>query len=223
MGTVWSIRSTNGGGKTTLARRFLPSPLTGSARGGPVDLAPYYAPTKKDPQRRLRVTGYVKETAMGRVGVVGPYSAACGGLDQVPDFATSRASIDMLLDHELMRCQHVVAEGLLASGVFGSWGVYAQELRARGHAYAWCYLMTPYEVCVERIKARQAAAAAAEPNKKRNPINWSLVRGKHEQVLSNRLRALAAGETVYDLPLGLETEAMIAMMNGGGEEFRVRA
>lgn len=181
-----------------------------------MELNHYYAPTKKEPERWKRVPGYVRDSQqLGRIGVVGPYSSACGGLDQVQDFATSRAAIRYMID--TLGCRHVVAEGLLASGVYGSWGEYSALLRGQGHVYAFCYLQTPLEVCKERIKLRQAAAG--KPGK---AIQWQLVEGKYAQVVSNRQKALEAGEVVYDLPYLSEVQAVIDIMAGRGEKHRVR-
>lgn len=227
MGTVYSIRGTNGSGKTTLARAFLPPNAMGDNLGGPVDLNHYPSPTKKDPNRQLRSQGYVTEgyaaegyvtegwTSLGRVGVVGKYDAACGGMDRMPDFAVCRGAISYLLNE--LHCDAVIAEGLLASGVYGSWGVYAKELRQQGHNYAFCYLSTPLEICKERIKALQVKAGKVD-----KIINWSLVDAKYDQVISNRKIALANGEMVYDLPYSHEVHALSAIMRGEGDEYRAQ-
>jgi len=214
MGVVLSIRGTSGSGKTSVARRFLPAPITGGPKGGPVDLNAYPAPTKRDPARLLRVTGYVREsTQLGRIGVCGPYHNACGGMDQLGSFEICRGAILHLLQE--LDCKFVIAEGLLASGVYGSWGEFSALLRAQGHAFAFCYLQTPLDVCKTRVKARQAEAG--KPDKE---INWGNLDAKYEQVISNREKALAAGELVYDLPYGREVEAVIDIMSGQGEKYR---
>lgn len=216
MGTVFSIRGTNGSGKSSVARRFLPVPLTGGPKGGPAELNLYPSPTKKDPERQKRVPGFVRVSQqLGHVGVVGPYSTACGGLDQVVDFQASRRAISFMLNH--LGCSHVIAEGLLASGVYGSWGEYSKLLREQGHTYAWCYLSTPLEICRQRIKARQEAAGRVN-----KVINWDLVDGKYAQVVANRLKALEMGEVVYDLPFLGEVEAVIDIMRGRGENHRAK-
>ena len=217
MGTVLSIRGTNGSGKSSIARRFLPSPLTGGQHGGPVNLNWYPSPTKKEPGRQKRVEGYGRDSKqLGCIGIVGPYKTSCGGLDQVQDFEVSRGAISYMLD--TLCCEWVIAEGLLASGVYGSWGKYSELLRSQGHIYAFCYLNTPLEVCKERIKMRQEAAG-----KKDKVINWQLVEDKFNSVRGNRDIALSHGEVVYDLPYLKEVEAVIDIMMGKGDEHRVRA
>ena len=214
MGTVLSIRGTSGSGKTTVVRRFLPAPLTGGPKGGPVDLNWYSAPTKKDPDRQLRVPGYTRQSEqLGLIGIVGPYHNACGGMDQLPSFSVCRGAVNYMLNQ--MECRWVFAEGLLASGVYGSWGEFSQGLRQFGHEYAWCYMNTPLEVCKERVRARQAAAG--QPDK---DINWGNLEAKYEQVIGNREKALSMGELVYDLPYGNEITAVIDIMSGKGDQWR---
>jgi hypothetical protein len=216
MGTVYNIRGTNGSGKSTLARAFLPD-LKGNAvpcDGGPVDLNWYDAPTKKDPDRRLRVEGHVKATLGQKliVGTVGPYRTACGGLDAVPSFSVQQDAIrDMLMR---LLVPNVIAEGVLASTVYGSWAVFADYLERSGDRLAWVYLTTPLEVCLERIQARQRAAG------KEREIKTDLVADKVKAINATRTKALAAGRLVYDLPFGAEVEALTAIMDGKGEMYR---
>lgn len=212
MGTVLSIRGTSGSGKTTVARRFLPAPLD----KGRTDLNWYPAPTKREPERQLRVTGYVRESSqLGLIGVIGPYHNACGGMDQLPSFSVCRGAIVYALN--MLECRHVIAEGLLASGVYGSWGEFSASLREHGHTYAWCYMNTPLEVCKERVRKRQAEAGAEGKE-----INWGNLETKYAQVIGNRETALKAGEVVYDLPYGGEVSAVIDIMSGQGEKWRAR-
>ena len=210
MGQIWSLRSTNGGGKTTLARRFIP------VRAQPVELISWPSPTKKDPGRYRPIVGYLRDSrALGRVAVIGPYSAACGGLDQLPCFQASREAIFAALEGQ--RAPHVIAEGLLASGVTGSWAVFAREMQQLGHCYNWTYLSTPLEVCKERVRARQALKGSTRE------IQWELVESKYSQVRATRERALAAGFPVWDLPWenqAITAEAMTAIMMGKGEKYR---
>jgi hypothetical protein len=136
-------------------------------------------------------------------------------MDQIPSFEVCRGAISHMLDP--MECGHVIAEGLLASGVYGSWGEYSAQLRAAGHAFAFCYLHAPLEVCVERVRRRHAAAGRPEKQ-----INWGNLEAKWHQVVANRARALAAGELVYDLPFEDELAALIKIMAGQGDEYRAQ-
>lgn len=221
--TVYQIRGTNGSGKSTLARAFIAgdpaaTPNRKDVRCSPtvVDLAWYPAPTKREPERRKSVEGYCSpQIAPGLdVLVVGSYRTACGGLDGVPDFETSFAAIrEAARIHatygEAAVNQAIIAEGVLASTVWGSWGEFHELIQrySPGQAeLAFCYLDTPVEVCLERIKKRQEAAG------KVRPINEQLVRDKVKAIAATRLRALAAGALVYDLPWRSAEEALRAIM-----------
>jgi predicted ABC-type ATPase len=225
MALVINIRGTNGSGKTTLARRYLPPNLGGDERGGPVDLVHYAAPTKRDPQRRASVEGYGRTDL--RTILVGSYKTACGGLDTIASFdrqhAAIRAAIRILerFPHDVQRQASgdntVIAEGILASTVFGSWGEFASDLKEVGHQFAFTYLQTPLDVCLERIRARQEAAG------KVRDIKVELVESKVRAIAATRAKALHEGHLVYDLPFGGETEALAAIVARDGEAFRAKS
>lgn len=221
MALVINIRGTNGSGKTTLARRYLPPDLKGDARGGPVDLVHFASPTKRDPNRRASVEGYGRTDL--RTIVVGSYKTACGGLDTIASFdrqhAAIRAAIRILgklpqEPHQQYKDDTVIAEGILASTVFGSWGEFASDLKEVGHQFAFTYLQTPLDVCLERIRARQEAAG------KVRDIKVELVESKVRAIAATRAKALHEGHLVYDLPFGGETEALAAIVARDGEAFR---
>lgn len=202
MGTVYNIRGTNGAGKTTLARAFL---------GVPVDLNWFPSPTKKDPARQLRVEGYWKPG----VAVVGRYGPACGGLDTVSaGFAVQQGALSYALD-KWTSGVNVIAEGVLASTVYGSWATFDLQLEAAGHRFAWCYLDTPLEVCYEHIRKRQEAAGNAG-----KVIKGDLVADKHKAILATRRKALADGRLVYDIPYRISVGALTDIMNGDWEGYR---
>jgi hypothetical protein len=202
MGTIWNIRGTNGSGKSHLARAFLPVNLYENS----YHLHQYPSPTKKDPDRRVAAKGYVHD----HVGVVGPYETACGGLDALPSFEIQRnACLAFINDFQGM-VPNVIAEGILASTVYGSWGEFANYVRLRGHRFAFVYLHTPLEVCIERIKFRQAESG------KVREIKWDQVKAKHAAILGTREKALKDGQYVVDLPPGLEEAALRDAMSGGG-------
>lgn len=229
--TIYNIRGTNGSGKSTLARSFIRGDAAAEpnryVEGSPivVDLCWYDAPTKKDPARRLAVEGYCSpELRPGLdVLVVGSYRTACGGLDAVPNFETTFRALDgaVNIHRDYARSaehQAIVAEGVLASTVWGSWGEYAQpSLDADGCdvRFAFCYLNTPLEVCLERIRKRQEAAG------KVRDIKVELVRDKIKAINATRDKALAAGHLVYDLPWEEPIAPLTAIMTGaaGAEDM----
>ena len=205
--TVYNIRGTNGSGKSTLARAYSKPPEGEElSMSGPLDLHWYHSPTQRDPDRRKSVEGFGITTPKLSTVLVGSYKTACGGLDAVPDFARSFSAINKAV--KLLEVsatpgseQAVIAEGILASTVWGSWGDYAMKLRTGQAAVpsntarvAFCYLDTPLEVCLERIVRRQEAAG------KVREIKRELVEDKVRAIAATRRRALEAGELVYDIP-----------------------
>lgn len=211
MAVVYNIRGTNGSGKTTLARRFLPAPRS----QGMVALTSYAAPTKKEPDRRLCVPGYLRATRRGTIGVVGSYETACGGLDTVPTFMLQQQAISDMID---LGADAVIAEGVLASTVYGSWAEFADIFRhahsVSGHQFAFVYMTTSIELCLQRIKFRQEKAG------KVREIKEDLVRDKARAIAATRLKALAWGHIVYDLPEVDPEVALSDIMVGLGDKYR---
>lgn len=203
--TIYNIRGPNGSGKSTLARSCImgdpaAEPNRPDRKSSPtmVDLHWYASPTKKDPARQKAVEGYVTSRDDVEAIVVGSYRTACGGLDATPNFEAAFRSLDKAV--ELLRSREaphkaVIAEGVISSTVWGSWGEYANEVMECDQAvFAFCYLIPPLEVCLERIRERQRAAGGEKP------IKEELVADKIKAVSATRLKALEAGHLVYDLP-----------------------
>ncbi|QIG74927.1 P-loop NTPase domain-containing protein [Rhizobium phage RHph_I72] len=182
---IINIRGTNGSGKTTLARTFQDHP---SARV--VNLVDYAAPTKKDPEAIKFVTGVVTDLpGVGSVCCVGSYSQAQGGLDTVPNFELQR----MAIAHAAAICDHVVCEGILASTVAGSFVEFFTRMQIAGHKVAVCYLDTPLQMCLDRIKARQEKAG------KVRDIKTDQVADKVKAIAATRAKFDAAGIPTYTL------------------------
>lgn len=189
---ILNIRGTNGSGKTTLARAFI-KPDT------EVVLTEYTHQLKASVISRP-IYGYRSDG----VCVIGSYRTACGGLDTIKTFELSRRVIRTALE---LGDSHVIAEGVLASTVFGSWAAFARQMDEAGYPFVFAYLQTPVEVCLERIRMRNGGKA----------IDEKLVRDKVRAVAATREKAMAAGLQVYDLPLGGELEAAHAILRGEGD------
>ena len=207
--TILQIRGTNGSGKSTLARSFIAgdpaaAPNQPGVKDSPtlVDLCWYASPTKAAPDRRKAVEGYCSPAFLPDTDclVVGSYRTACGGLDGVPDFGTSFAALDgavrVCRNHPMAEHQAIICEGVLASTVAGSWLKYADQSQGDGCdvEFAFCYLDTPLEVCLERIRKRQEAVGRARD------IKTELVADKIRAIAATRRKAIDAGALVYDLP-----------------------
>jgi hypothetical protein len=208
MATVLNIRGTNGSGKTTLARSFLAMHHEGG-RSPDFDLVRFPSPTKRDPDRMGGVPGYGR--AHDRTILVGPYHTACGGLDGIASFDRQRLSIRSAIRRG---ASYVVAEGVLASTVYGSWAAFDDAVSAAGNAFAWCYLDTPVEVCLARIRERQRAAG------REREIKEGLVHDKVAAIARTRERAIADGRMVYDLPWEIAEDAIWSLVRGEGEHLR---
>lgn len=196
---IINIRGTNGSGKTTLARAFIGDPAETE-----VVLHEYEEQLKASVKTRA-VLGYRHDGVI----VVGSYRTACGGLDTVKTFELSRRVIRTAADLG----GHVVAEGVLASTVFGSWAAFARQMDEAGYPFAFCYLQTPVEVCLERI--RQRIRDRGEEVR----FDEKLVRDKVRAVAATRERAMAAGLQVFDLPIGDEERALREIMGGEGDAY----
>lgn len=139
---IVNIRGCNGSGKTTIVRRFLeklPSTPLGGKPGRP--------------------NGYVVEAdAWGiatPVYVVGSYENTCGGADGI---TTQEEIADRVVKAHALG--HVLVEGLLMSKSSAG-GHVAPVLKKHGAIFA--FLDTPWEVCLERVLARRAAAGNTKP------------------------------------------------------------
>lgn len=197
MKTFLNIRGTNGSGKSTLARRFF----------GEHDATVTLVDKEFDRMRtkdgitlasesvRIKVTGQVNPDT--NTCVVGSYSTMAGGLDKVKYFTAQFAAIDAAL--ALPDVDLVVAEGVLASTVFGSWAEHSKRLIKEGHHVVWAFMSTPVDVCVQRVFARNGG----------KPVKVDQIRDKHVQIDRVRQRALTvAGLTVLELPYEHEWETL---------------
>lgn len=219
MTTIYQIRGTNGSGKTTVARAFLAPDYQTQT---PVDLSSYPSPTKKDPSRVLRYPGYGHDGVL----VLGKYDDGCGGMDRHPagkGFAVPIDAINYALRNPIFESVHsIICEGVLASGVFGSWSDFAQGL-PKEDQFVFVYMWTPLDVCLERIQQRRVEAGA-EP--KTGP-DWDRmvknVADKFTGTAATRAKAIAAGHMVYDLPVGHEVEAMKDLVAFGAGSTVVEA
>ena len=139
---IVNVRGANGSGKTTIVRRFLeklPSEPLGGKPGRP--------------------SGYrVDATSWGirsPVFVVGSYENTCGGADGI---STQEEIAERTTKAHIYG--HVLVEGLLMSKSSAG-GYVAPVLKSRGAIFA--FLDTPWEVCLERVLARRAAAGNDKP------------------------------------------------------------
>ena len=184
MGTFINIRGTNGSGKSTLARSLFSD--------GCLQPLVYSYTNERGKQKEVRAN-----IGKSGVAVLGDYSTMAGGLDKIDRFSFQQEAIDAALD----QFKIVVAEGVLASTVYGSWAHFADALAAKGHRTIWAYLATPGDECLRRIQVRNGG----------KPIKGELVLDKIRAIAATRARALRAEGhiQVLDLPYGAESEVLL--------------
>lgn len=178
------LRGTSGSGKSWLVWQLLNDPM-----GCWVDdQGPHL--TLATSQGKVVTRGYRSGT--WRIAVVGPYRTPCGGCDAVP----TQDEIGARIHRYAALGDHVVFEGLLASGLQSRYEALARALATLGHRYYALFLDTPLDVCLARIQARRAARGDTRPLNAQNTI------AKHgaAQKCLPRLRALGLHAEL--LPMG---------------------
>jgi hypothetical protein len=142
MNQIVNIRGCNGSGKTTIVRRFLERLPT--EKLGPLPNKPW---------------GYKVDASSWGVArpilVVGSYENTCGGADGINTQEEIATRVVAALEHG-----HVFVEGLLMSKSSAG-GHVAPILKDHGAVFA--FLNTPWEVCLERVLGRRAAAGNDKP------------------------------------------------------------
>jgi thymidylate kinase len=139
---IVNIRGCNGSGKTTVVRRFLDR-----------------LPTTKLGPNSSKPWGYrVDASAWGisaPVMIIGSYENTCGGTDGIS--TQEEIAERTTLAHGY---GHVLVEGLLMSKSSAG-GHVAPILKAHGAIFG--FLDTPWDVCLERVLGRRAAAGNDKP------------------------------------------------------------
>jgi hypothetical protein len=186
---ILNFRGTSGSGKTTVVRGLMSKypiiiPLGEQPEKKPdgyecrpdrTGLAPYDSPVADAPN----------------LYVVGSYKNTCGGCDGIK---TQNEACDRVRRYAPLG--DVVFEGLLISHIFGRYKLLDQEMnREHGHTTIWAFLDTPLELCLDRIRARRDARAAAN-GKESKPLNtqntedkWHDARRSFEKATSSGLDA----------------------------------
>lgn len=141
--------------------------------------------------RRSRPLVYKIQPSNGvsPVYVFGSYATVCGGVDTITDYKT--------IVPELLRRYasqgHVLFEGMLMSGTYGTIGACLTELEQQKHEVLIGFLDTPIEVCLTRINARRAARGKLDPVNPKNTVS------KHNQTLGARVNFERRGHQTVTL------------------------
>ena len=155
---ILNFRGTSGSGKTTVVRGLMAKYPTITPLGE--------FPEKKPDGYECRPGVDKFNKILPNLYVVGSYKNTCGGCDGIKtqDEACARVRRYAALGD-------VLFEGLLISHIFGRYKLLDQEMKKEhGHTTIWAFLDTPLELCLDRIRARRDARAAAK-GKEPKPLN----------------------------------------------------
>lgn len=139
---IVNIRGCNGSGKTTLVRRFIEKLPTQPLGGKPSRPLGY----------RVDASAWGIETP---VFIIGSYENTCGGADGI---STQEQIADRTV--KAYGHGHVLVEGLLMSKSSAG-GHVAPVLKEHGAIFG--FLDTPWDVCLQRVLGRRAAAGNDKP------------------------------------------------------------
>lgn len=177
---VIDIRGTHGSGKSHIIRKLMSyytwKPFMGEGRA-----------TKKGPVK-IRHLGF--ECKQMNAIVLGNYAEGVpsGGCDNIQD------PEEVVRRVKLFNTTHkyVFMEGILVSHTFARYSELAFELGD----YWFCFLNTPLEVCIERVKSRNANSASTNIR----PFNDLNIRKDYRQIYEVvRNKCIAAGHKVVVL------------------------
>lgn len=172
MSLVFSIRGTNGSGKSSLVREFMKS------------LGPHNRMLGLDG----KPAGYEFKKNGRTVFVLGKYETDCGGLDASFSYPGAADDVCQFLQ-DLAKYGDVVCEGVIAMSSYGIARLtkLAASLKSQGHHIVFALLDTPEDVCIERVKARRAAKGNTKPF---DPAN---LRSKYASIHKDQEKLRAAG------------------------------
>lgn len=145
--TVINIRGTSGSGKSYIVKNIL----------------------GKDPNwikwvEDGKILGYFNNV-LGW-SIIGSYENVCGGCDGIKTQEETEQRIKICLSYGY----NVIFEGLLISTLTSRWLRFAQEISPVANLL-FCYLDTPIEECLSRVKARREAKGNTKPLNPDNTVN----------------------------------------------------
>jgi len=137
---ILNVRGTHGSGKSTIVQDILKKYVS--------------APIGPRPERpegyKVTIPGLSKP-----LFVVGPYATQCGGCDAIQPYDLIWPRVEAYAIRG-----HVLFEGALVSSSVGNIG---RAMAARKKSCVVCFLDTPLEVCLYRIRQRRAAKGDTRP------------------------------------------------------------
>lgn len=143
---IINIRGTHGSGKSTIVKQILNNHEWKAAGVGKKDRPANY---------EVSIPGLKKP-----LFVVGSYETSCGGCDGIQPYSDIWGRVDMFA-----QIGHVIFEGALVSSSYGNIGRASEKF---GDDIVFCFMDTPVNECLRRIKQRRAERGN---NKPLNPNN----------------------------------------------------
>lgn len=141
-----NFRGINGAGKTTLVNLLMEHLGPAEPIMGP-DIRPRKGKNAGLP-RPERIAAYRLQGSEQPMYVMGRYTNACGGLDNL-----SGVDWDWIVE-EALRLEslgHVILEGAVASTIFPRFATITEH---SGSPFVWCFLDTPLEQCFANVQNR---------------------------------------------------------------------
>ncbi len=149
-----NFRGINGAGKTTLVNQLMKHLGPAEPIMGP-DIRPRKGKNAGKP-RPERIAAYRLRGSEQPMYVMGRYTNACGGLDNL-----SGVNWDWIVE-EALRLEslgHVILEGAIASTI---WGRFETMVQRSGSPFVWAFLDTPLEQCFANIQTRNGGKPIKE-------------------------------------------------------------
>lgn len=160
---IINVRGTSGSGKTYAVRQLMEHLEPCGEVYGTGDMFP-----------ESKVLAHVFFHELQPVFVIGDYSSSeCGGCDKI----RTQNKVCALIRH-FSQFGHVIFEGMILSNNYSRYVTLAEELEGYGEKFAFMYLTTPIEVCLEQVRERRLAAGNTDPLDPTNTVR------KHDQVVS---------------------------------------
>jgi ABC-type dipeptide/oligopeptide/nickel transport system ATPase component len=168
MSTIFNLRGTSGAGKSTVAHTILKLfnhrvVEWGGASG-----------------KKPMVYEVTLRQGKSPLYILGGYRTQCGGCDGITDYQT----IVPLLLSKYAPKGHILFEGLLISGGYGSVGRSMTLAERKGHTAIFALLDTPLELCLKRIGERRLLRGKTEPlNPKNTEQKFKAARNTQEKLI----------------------------------------
>jgi hypothetical protein len=138
---IFNIRGANGSGKSYLVREIFKSSLT----------EPIIQETPSERKNLFDAPANVKHKVMGyyqpkrNLRIVGSYESACGGCDTIDTQQEVKDYVRLFA-----RDGHVLFEGVLISTIIHPWVEFSKSVGGM----VWCFMDTPFELCIQHVKLR---------------------------------------------------------------------